>query len=131
MAEHPDVVLVRRGFEAFSNGDLATLSEIIAEDARQYQPGQSSLAGEHAGRQAILQFYGRLASETDGSFRVELQHLYTDGQGRVVACQRATGQRADRQLDTGAALVFTIMNGQAHDIHGYQEDIDAWDEFWS
>jgi hypothetical protein len=62
---------------------------------------------------------------------VELQHLYTDGQGRVVACQRATGQRAHRQLDTGAALVFTIMNGQAHDIHGYQEDIDAWDEFWS
>src|SRR5438067_13636812 len=131
MTEHPDVLLVRRGYEAFSSGDLATLSQIIAEDALQYQPGHSALSGEHMGRQAILEFYGRLASETAGSFRVELQHLYTDGQGRVLACHRTTAERAKRRLDTGAALIFTVSNGQAHVIHGYQEDIDAWDEFWS
>ena len=49
-----------------------TLAEIIAEDATQYQPGSVEMSGEYKGLQAILEFYGRLANETNGSFRVEL-----------------------------------------------------------
>jgi hypothetical protein len=131
MAEHPDVALVRRGYAAFSAGDVATLSELIAEDARQYQPGSGPMSGEFNGRDAILAYYGRLASETNGTFRVELEHVYTDGQGRVVACSRATAQRGERRLDSGAALVFTIKDGKAQDLHGVEEDLDEWNEFWS
>ena len=131
MAEHPDVALIRRGYDAFSTGDVATLSEIIAPDATQYQPGSGDLAGEHKGLQAILEFYGRLAAGTDGSFRVELERLYTDGKRQVVATHRTTAQRAGRHLDTRALLTFTIVDGIARDIHGCQEDIAEWDEFWA
>ena len=131
MAEHPDVALIRRGYAAFSTGDVATLSEIIAPDATQYQPGSSDLAGEHKGLQAILEFYGRLAAGTDGSFRVELERLYTDGKGQVVTTHRTTAQRAGRRLDTRALLTFTVVDGIARDIHGCQEDIAEWDEFWA
>ena len=131
MAEHPDIALVRRGYEAFSSGDGATLAGIIAPDATQYQPGSSPLAGEHTGREAIMEFYGRLASETDGTFRVELRHLFADGRGRVVATHRATGERNGRRLDAEASLVFTVVDGTARDIHGFQEDIDTWDAFWA
>jgi hypothetical protein len=34
-------------------------------------------------------------------------------------------------LNTGAALVFTIKDGKAHDLHGVQEDLDEWNAFWS
>jgi len=131
MAEHPDITLVRRGFAAFSAGDVATLSEIIAEDATQFQPGNSEMAGTREGREAILTFYGQLAAETNGTFRVELEHALSDGQGHVVAIQRVTAQRKGRSLDSYASLVFTISDGQARDIHGYEEDFEAWDEFWS
>lgn len=131
MAEHPDVALVRRGYEAFAASDVETLSQIIAEDATQYQPGTSTMSGEHKGRQAILEFYGRLASETNGTFQVHLDRLYTDGQGKVVATHRATAERNGRQLDAWTALNFTIHDGVARDIHGYQEDVDQWDDFWA
>jgi len=131
MAEHPDVILVRRGYDAFSTGDVAPLSETIAGHATQYQPGRSALAGDHRGLQAILEFNGRQSSKTNGTFRVELGRLFTEGQGRVVATHRATGERAGRRLDTGASLNFTVIDGTARDIHGCQEDIDAWDEFWA
>jgi ketosteroid isomerase-like protein len=131
MAEHPDVTLVRRGYEAFSAGDVATLSEIIAPDATQRDPGSGPLSGEHRGRDAILEFYGRLASETDGSFKAELDHLYTDGQGKVVADQRATARRQGRSLDVRGCLIFTVADGTARDIHGCLEDLEAWDEFWA
>jgi ketosteroid isomerase-like protein len=130
MSEHPDVALVRRGYEAFSNADMATLSEIIAPDATQYQPGSSELAGEHKGLEAILDFYGRLANSTDGTFRVELEHLYADGQGRVVATHRATAERQGRRMDSRASLIFTVIDSKAFDIHGCLEDIDDWDAFW-
>ena len=131
MSEHPDVALVRRGYEAFSAGDMATLSQIIAADATQFQPGTGAVSGDHKGRDAILEFYGQLAAGTDGTFRVELERLHTDGQGRVVALHRATAQRQGRSLNTSASLIFTISNGMAVDIHGCQEDIDAWDAFWA
>jgi ketosteroid isomerase-like protein len=131
MAEHPDAALVRRGYQAFSTADGKTLSEIIAEDATQYQPGASNMSGEYKGLQAILKFYGRLASETNGSFRVEVDRLYTDGKGQVVATHRATGQRAGRNLDTWASLTFTVVDGTVTDLHGCQEDLAAWDDFWA
>jgi ketosteroid isomerase-like protein len=131
MAEHPDVALVRRGYAAFSAGDMATLSELLAEDARQYQPGSGAISGEYRGRDAILAFYARLASETNGTFRVVLEGVYTDGEGRVVASSQTTAQRGDRRLDTGAALVFTIKDGKAQDMQGFQEDLDDWNDFWS
>ena len=131
MAEHPDIAVVRRGSEAFSAGDVATLSEVIAPDATQFQPGSGPLSGEHQGRDAILAFYGRLSSETGGTFRVELERVYADGRGQVVAAHRATAQRQGRGLDSRACLVFTIADGTAREIHGCMEDLDAWDEFWA
>lgn len=131
MADDPDVALVRRGYQAFSTGDVQTLSEIIAADATQYQPGNGDLDGKQRGLPAILEFYGRLATETNGTFKVDLDRLYTDGNGRVVATHRATAQRAGRTLDTRACLIFTVVDGTARDIHGCQEDIDDWDRFWA
>src|SRR5664279_3814695 len=61
----------------------------------------------------------------------KLDRLYTDGKGQVVATHRATAQRAGRHLDTRALLTFTIVDGIARDIHGCQEDIAEWDEFWA
>jgi ketosteroid isomerase-like protein len=130
MAEHPDVTLVKRGYAAFSAGDGATLSEIIAPDATQYQPGNNQMAGTHEGLEAILTFYGQLAAETNGTFQVQLEHALSDGQGHVVAIQRVTAQRQGRTLDSYASLVFTISDGKAQDIHGYEEDFEAWDAFW-
>ena len=131
MAEPEDVALVRRGYEAFSTGDGATLTEVIAVDATQYQPRSGELAGEHNRREASLNFCGRLGSETNGSFRVELEHLYTDGQGRVCRDHHATCQRQGRKLDTRASLTFTVSDGMARDTYGCLGDIDAWDTFWA
>jgi ketosteroid isomerase-like protein len=109
---------------------MAMRSELLAEDARQYQPGSGAISGEYRGRDAILAFYARLASETNGTFRVVLEGVYTDGEGRVVASSQTTAQRGDRRLDTGAALVFTIKDGKAR-MCRVPGDLDVWNDFWS
>lgn len=112
MAEHPNQTLVRRGFEAFNAGDINTLSELIADDAVQVMPGSNPLAGEHKGRQAVLTMYGRLAQETEGTFRAELLDVYANDH-LAVAIYRASGQRQGRSLDQRSALLFEIEHGQA------------------
>jgi ketosteroid isomerase-like protein len=50
-----DVAIVRRGYEAFNIGDMATLIELFEDSASWHTPGRrSSLAGDHEGRDATL-----------------------------------------------------------------------------
>ena len=42
---HPNEDLVRRGYEAFATGDMATLNEFFADDVVWHAPGRNELAG--------------------------------------------------------------------------------------
>jgi ketosteroid isomerase-like protein len=130
MAEQANQLLVRRGFEAFSSGDMATLIEIIADDAVQIMPGDNTVSGEHKGREAILALYARHFEETAGTLKVVLQDTYAAG-NTVVAIYRGTAQRNGRSLDTRHALVFEIEHGQAVRLTDLAADLDARNLFWS
>ncbi len=130
MSEHPNATLVRRGFAAFSSGDFDTLSEIIAPDAEQHLTGDHLVSGDYKGRDAIFGLYAKLAELTDGTLRVDLEHVATSGD-QVVALYRETGQREGRTLDTHHALVFQILDGRAVDLDDFSEDVDVDNEFWS
>jgi hypothetical protein len=130
MAEQPNQLLVRRGFEAFTTGDIDTLVEIIADDAVQIMPGNNVIAGEHKGRDAILAMYGRLFEETAGTLKVVLEGTYAAG-NNVVAIYRGTATRNGRSLDQRNALLFEIERGQAVRLTDLPEDLDAANIFWS
>jgi ketosteroid isomerase-like protein len=129
MAEHANATLVRRGYEAFSAADVQGLSELIAEDAVQHMPGHNSFSGDHKGRGAILEMYGQLAQQTDGTLRVELEEVYANDD-QVVTVYHSTGRRGDRELDIRHALVFTIVDGKAVDLNDISMDEKADDDFW-
>jgi steroid delta-isomerase-like uncharacterized protein len=130
MAEHANVALVRRGFEAFNRGDIGTLTELITADARQLMPGRGPLAGEHKGRDNILAMYGQIAELTGGTFRADLRDVYANDFD-AVAVYRATAERGGRRLDSTHALVFEIIGGKVMTLNDCAIDQDADDEFWA
>ena len=130
MAEQPNQLLVRRGFEAFNTGDIDTLVEIIADDAVQIMPGDNIIAGEHKGREAILAMYARLFDETTGTLKVVLEGTYAAGNS-VVAIYHGTAKRNGRSLDQRNALVFEIEHGRAVRLTDLPADLAAADLFWS
>jgi ketosteroid isomerase-like protein len=131
MAEHPDVAIVRRGYEAFSKGDTDTLRELIAADAVHRLPGENQLSGDFKGIDAILGMYGQLFELSGGTISVEPQMFLTDNQGTVVAVHRASAQRGDKSFEENAAIVFTVRGGKAVELHELVEDVEARDAFWS
>ena len=49
MTEHPNIELARRGYEAFAKGDLAALTELLANDVVWHVQGGRSAATIAAG----------------------------------------------------------------------------------
>jgi hypothetical protein len=130
MAEHPNVVLIRKGFAAFNAGDVATLSQIMAKDCVQHMPGNNRFSGDHKGLENILAMYGQMAELTDGSMHVELESVYANDH-RAVALYRETATRGSKKSDERRALIFEIVGGKAMDMEDVGLDGKVDDEFWA
>jgi uncharacterized protein len=131
MAEHPHAALVRKGYNAFSQGDMKTLSEIIAKDATHHVPGHHSVSGDYKGLDAILAYYQELGTETGGTLRVELQHLFADGRGHVMSVDHATAERGGKSLAAMGGIMFTIVGDKVTDLDECVEDLDVTNDFWA
>ena len=130
MAEHAHAALVRKGYDAFSRGDMKTLSALMTGDCTHHVPGHNSMSGDYKGLDAVLEYYGQLAGETDGTMRVEVQHLFTDGRGHVMSMHRVTAERRGRRLDEMGGIIFRVVGEKITDLDECVEDQDAADAFW-
>ena len=123
--------IVRRGYQAFSTGDLKTLAGLFGDDVEWHTPGRSPLAGDVVGREAVFARLGRYLAETGGTFRAELTRVLTDEDGRVIGIHHSTAERDGKQLDVYCCIAFELENGRIVDAREHVYDLNAWDEFWS
>jgi ketosteroid isomerase-like protein len=127
---HPNEDLLRKGYEAFAQGDLATLSDLLADDIVWHVPGSSPLAGEYRGKQEVFGFFGKIAELSGGNFRLEIHDvLANDKHG--VALVKASGNRQGRTLNDNAVHVWDIEGGTPTGFWSYPGDQQAVDAFWS
>ncbi|MBM9508768.1 nuclear transport factor 2 family protein [Actinacidiphila acididurans] len=131
MTEHPHAALVRKGYEAFSRGDMDTLRGMMAADCTHHVPGDSPMSGDFKGIDAALAHYAKMAEETGGTFRVELQHLFVDGRGHVLSVHRSTAERGGRTFDAPGGILFRIVGDKITDLDECVEDLDTVNTFWS
>ncbi len=131
MAEHPNVALLRRGYEAFAKGDMATLTELWSEDAVWHAgSGNNPVAGDHTGRDAVFAAFAKIAELSGGTFRIELHDVLANDE-HAVALQRGTASRQGKQLDSLEVVIYHIKNGRATESWSFPQDQRVGDEFWS
>jgi ketosteroid isomerase-like protein len=130
MGAEENADLVRRGYAAFSSGDIATLSGMFAENAVWNVPGDSPLSGPKEGRDAILAFFGETMTLTGGTFKVTLDDVIA-GETHTVALHHTHGERNGKVLDQKAANVFRILDGQVVEVSEYSDAGGVGDAFWA
>ena len=123
--------VVRRGYQAFNEADLATLDALFADDAIWTTPGNSTAAGTARGKDAVFAQFGRYGGDTQGTFRADLDTVFESEDGRVVGLHHNVGQRNGRQLDTNCCIVFEVKNGQMVSGREHFFDLHNWDAFWA
>jgi ketosteroid isomerase-like protein len=130
MGAQEDAALVRRGYEAFSAGDMDTLGTLFTEDAVWHVGGSGGLSGVKQGREAILAYFGELFSRSNGTVKVTLDEVI-GGENHTVGVQSNHAERNGTPLDQRAALVFTLSDGKVTEVHEFLEDTAKAAEFWS
>ena len=64
--EHPNVSIVKEGFEALQRGDTAWMDQHLADDVVWHVGGNSKWAGAYRGKAKVLEYFARQAQATDG-----------------------------------------------------------------
>ncbi|QIJ62522.1 nuclear transport factor 2 family protein [Streptomyces sp. JB150] len=131
MAEHPHAQLVRKGFEAFTRGDMDTLRGLMTADCTHHVPGTHPMSGDFKGQDAIIDMYRRMGETTGGNMRVELRGVAVDGRGHAVGMALFTADRDGKHIEDFGALVFRIVGDKISDIDECVQDMDASNDFWS
>ena len=129
MTEHPDVERARRGYEAFAKGDLATLTELLADDAVWHVQTGGPLDGDYRGQEQVFGFFGRLAEETGGTFRLDVHDILANDEHTVVLAT-LTATRGGKSIEVPVANVSHSRDGQITEFWSAVTDPKAAIDFW-
>ena len=128
--EAQNIEIMRRGYAAFANGDIETLKTLFSANANWNQIETGVLPGNYRGANGILEYFGQLAQESQGSLRVEPQAMAASGD-RVFVLERVTGTRKGKTLNTTDVLVFKLNNGVVTEVTNFPSNHPADVQFWS
>jgi uncharacterized protein len=130
VTEHPNIELTRRGYAAFAKGDLAALAELIADDVTWHALGVGPLSGTYHGRDAVFNFFARLAEETAGTFRLDVHDVLANDEHAVALCT-LSASRGTKSVETPVANISHIRDGKVTEFWGATTDPQASVDFWS
>ena len=131
MSDHPNVMRLREGYEAFGTGDLDRLRELWTPGVRWHEPGRHLLSGDHTGTDEVFALFRRVLELTEGSLRVaELRSAFADDTDGV-AVVRLTAHRGDRTLDVLGAHISRFEDGRVAEFWPTYTDQAAVDAFYA
>lgn len=122
----------RKAYKAFGEGDIATLTGLIAPDCIWHVGGRSQLTGDYVGHDQIFGYFGKLAELTDGTFKVSLDDVGELESSSMVACLvTISGTRDGKTVETRMVeLGRSNAAGQVEECWWFPEDAYAGDEFF-
>jgi ketosteroid isomerase-like protein len=132
MSEHPNAALHRKGHEAFSTGDVDSLTEMIAEDTVWHVPGKSLVSGEFQGREAVFGgVFAKMDELSDGTAKFVGNLDYLGSDERSVAIGRYSATRDGRTEEFRICEIILWRDGQILEEWSYLDDQYRWDALWS
>jgi ketosteroid isomerase-like protein len=132
MADHPNVELLRNGYAAFAEGNLAAVSDLFSDDIVWHVPGNNDLAGDHQGKDQVLAAFGKLFEMTGGTFRNDEIHDVVANDEHGVVLVKSSGRRPDGRAWSGrSAHIWHMADGKATEFWIFNEDQATVDAFFS
>jgi ketosteroid isomerase-like protein len=131
MSQQSDIDTIRRGYAAFSAGDIDTLrNEVFTPEAVWTVPGNGYFSGPKEGVDAILQFFGDIFERSGGTLEVLLDDVAA-GDDHCYSLHRNVAMRGERRLDLRSVLVFEIVDERIARVDQYYWDTVENDQFWA
>ena len=127
--EHPNVTLVRRGFEAFEKGDTAWMDQHLADDVVWNVGGNSKWSGAHKGKANVLGLFARQAQAMGAPPKVDIHDVLGNDEHVVVLGTASAGAPDGSRAEWKYVQIFHVKDGKATEVWGMAEndaDIDPF-----
>lgn len=124
---HPNADLVRKGVEAMIAGDMATVGEMIADDAKFHWPGTGSMSGDVEGKEAILAMMSVMPEGM--TWQADVHAVLADDEHAVVLLRNTVGKGGETLL-LDVVQVFHIADGKLIEGWGAPMDRAVFEKVW-
>jgi hypothetical protein len=125
---HPNAQVVLRGFQAFAEGDMATMKTLFADDATWHFSGRNKWSGDYTGPDAILQYMGGVAEEATINNQ---PHAVLADDDHVVVLVNAVSSRSGKSYSGNTVYVFHVNDEKVTEAWAIPADQYGQDEFWA
>ena len=130
MAEHPNAELLRKGYAAFSAGDLETVRAQMDPNIVWHVPGKHHLAGDYTGVDDVFNLFGRQFQETGGTLRLDVHDVMANDTHAVVLAT-ISAQKDGKSLNNERFVhVLHVSDGRQTESWLLPENADVADDFW-
>jgi ketosteroid isomerase-like protein len=115
MSENSDAL--KRGYDAFNQGDIDTVKQIFADDIRWEGPNTEGvpMSGVHEGKDAVLQALGWIGENFE-QFHVSPDEMVEEG-GTIVVLSHLDGKtKSGKDVKLPGVEVWRMSDGQAERV---------------
>jgi ketosteroid isomerase-like protein len=123
--EHSNGVAYRRTADAFRARDSEALAQLIADDVIWHVPGDTPLAGEIHGLDALFRWFERLDQVTKGTFML-LEHDVLANDDHVVALSDMWAEIDGLRVSVNVVSVMHFRDGRQLERWFHPSDPAAW-----
>jgi uncharacterized protein len=106
------------------------MAELIADDVTWHVLGVGPLSGTYHGRDEVFGFFGRLAEETAGTFRLDVHDALANDEHAVALCA-LSASRGSKSVEFPVANVSHIRDGKVTEFWFATTDPQASIDFWA
>ncbi len=125
---HPNAQVVLRGFQAFAEGDMATMKSLFSNDATWHGGGRNKWSGDYRGPESIVEMMSGLGGEAT----IENQpHAVLADDDHVVVLNSSSMSRADKSFSGDSVFVFHVDDGKVTEAWSIPSDPYGLDDFWT
>ena len=111
VAEHPNVTLFRKGYDAFNSGDMDTVRSTFAEDIVWHTGGRNRFSGDVRGIDNTLAYFMELIQATGGSFHLDVHDIVANDT-HAVALTTTHWDHDGASYETKGAHVVHVKDGK-------------------
>jgi ketosteroid isomerase-like protein len=127
--EHPNVALIKEGFEAMARGDIETMGNLLSDDVVWHVGGNSKWAGTYEGKDKIFEMFARQAQAMGEQPTPEI-HDILGNDDHVVVLGSAEAHAPDGSSAAWKySQIFHVRDGKVTEVWGMAENDADVDPF--
>ena len=127
--EHPNVTLVKEGFDALEKGDMSWFDQHTADDVVWHVGGNSKWAGTYEGKAKVMDLFGRQMQAMGGPPQAEIHDVLANDDHVVVMGSAKASGKDGSSAEWKYVNVFHIKDGKTTEAWGMAENDAAVDPF--